>query len=532
MKCLLSIFVSVFAVAVAFADGAAGVESVTVATKAPHNPEATFWYHVPTGYDAKRKKPWPVLVYFGGRNCKGKDEASGKLGWSDWADANGAFLVCPGFRDDNYWSPEAWSGQALFDALAAMKRKYRIDDSKICYYGYSAGSQAANLFPAWRPQRCRAWVSHACGVFHEPSSVMRGVPGLVTCGDADSARYVISRAFVEKARRRGIDIIWKSFPNHPHDVPPDSLRLARAFLAYCISGKKGGVAFVGDDQDGVYYPADSAEAEFVDPVDRVNLPSRAVAEAWGAPAFKEADPPAPEEIVRIAVTGVEFVCRVPRKYDAASRVIVLFGGRGWAGHKTLKEFGFGDLADRERAFLVSPSFSKGEYWRPETGTGKKLCAAVAELRRRYGLKTVPLVLYGYSAGGQCAALFAQSKELTVSAWGAHGCGVYPEGVPAEKVPALVTCGYGDEDRLRISRVFAMRYREAGGTLLLKPFAGGHELCDDARAIAREWLMAVLAGGESWIWGEDDTLLVKELDEIEVEVRNPLYTRRLAELWQR
>ena len=45
-------------------------------------------------------------------------------------------------------------------------------------------------------------------------------------------------------------------------------------------------------------------------------------------------------------------------------------------------------------------------------------------------------------------------------------------------------------------------------------------------------MAVLAGGESWIWGEDDTLLVKELDEIEVEVRNPLYTRRLAELWQR
>ena len=165
-----------FAIAAAFADGAASVESVTVATKAPHNQEATFWYHVPAKYDAKRKKPYPVLVYFGGRNCKGKDEASGKLGWSDWADENGAFLVCPGFQDDNYWSPEAWSGQALFDALTALKRKYRIDDSKICYYGYSAGSQAANLFPEWRPQRCRAWVSHACGVFHTPSARMRRPP--------------------------------------------------------------------------------------------------------------------------------------------------------------------------------------------------------------------------------------------------------------------------------------------------------------------------------------------------------------------
>ena len=316
-------------------------------------------------------------------------------------------------------------------------------------------------------------MSHACGVFHEPKATMRGVPGLVTCGDADSARYVISRAFVEKARRRGIDIIWKSFPNHPHDVPPDSLRLARAFLSHCISGKKGEEVFIGDDQDDVFYTAKSAEAEFVNPVDRVSLPSRTIAEAWGKPAFKEAEPPVPEDIVHIAVSGSEFVCRVPRKYDTDSRVVVLFGGRGWPGAKTLKEFGFGPLADRERAFLISPSFSKGEYWNPETGTGKKLAAAVAELRKRYGLKASPLVLYGYSAGGQCAALFAQSKELSVAAWGAHGCGVYPDGVVAAKVPALVTCGHGDEDRLRISRSFAMRYRGQGGALLFKQIGRAH-----------------------------------------------------------
>lgn len=522
---------TMFAIAAsAFADGAASVESVTVATKAPHNQEATFWYHVPAKYDAKRKKPYPVLVYFGGRNCKGKDEASGKLGWSDWADANGAFLVCPGFRDDDYWEPEKWSGQALLDALSEIKRRYRIDDTKICYYGYSAGSQAANLFPAWRPARCRAWVSHACGVFHEPKAAMRGVPGLVTCGDADSARYVISRAFVEKARKRGVDIIWKSFPNHPHDVPPDSLRLARAFLAHCISGSTDGSAFVGDDQDGVYYPTDSAEAEFVIPADRVRLPTVAVAEAWGKAGIRAAAAEKPDELVRFSVKGVTFVGRIPRQYDRESQIIVLFGGRGWPGEKTIENFGFGRVADRERAFLLSPSFSKGEYWDPKTGTGAQLAAAVSELEKRFGLRSQPLVLYGYSAGGQCAALFAQAKEIRVAAWGVYGCGVFPDAFHADS-PALVTCGAKDEDRLRISRSFACRYREKGGALLLKPLACGHELDPRALAIAREWLRAVLAGGESWIWGEDETFKVADRDAIDPEYRNPLYTNRLAELWR-
>ena len=528
MKRLLFLFATL--VATWCVHGSESARFVTVRTKAPHNVEAKVWYHIPANYDAERKKPYPVLVYFGGRNCSGEEEASGKLGWSCWADENGVFLVCPGFKDDNYWEPENWSGQALFDALAAIKRMYRIDDSKLCYYGYSAGSQAANLFPAWRPGRCRAWVSHACGVFHEPKVTMRGVPGLVTCGDADSARYIISRSFVEKSRKRGIDIIWKSFPNHPHDVPPDSLRLARAFLSHSISGENRALAFVGDDQDGVYYPADSAEAQFVMPVDRVNLPNRTIADAWGSPAFKAIQPPFSEEIIRISTSDVEFVCRIPQKYDASSRIIVLFDGRGWAGDKTLKAFGFGSLADHESAFLVSPSFSEGEYWRPDTGTGNILASAIAELRRRYGLKDKPIVLYGYSAGGQCAALFAQSKAFSVAAWGAHGCGVYPVGNLTSKVPALVTCGMGDEERLRISRTFAMRYRETGGELLFKPFTGGHELNAEAKTMAREWLKAVLSGEESSIWGEDDTRQAKNKDDIDPECRNPLYTKRLADLW--
>lgn len=176
----------------------------------------------------------------------------------------------------------------------ADPEKYNICTDKLFFYGYSAGSQCSNLFSAWRPQLTRAWVSHACGVFHEPTARMRFVAGLVTCGDADHARYVISRNFVENCRKKGINIIWRSFPNHPHDVPPDSLRLAREFLTYyhkaCSADLTGRNSrrndipvypYIGDDQEGVFYRADSPKAKNILPEDRVLLPALSIALAWG-----------------------------------------------------------------------------------------------------------------------------------------------------------------------------------------------------------------------------------------------------------
>ena len=269
-------------------------ETIIVKTKAPHNREAVFRYRVPKGYDKARREMYRILVVFGGRNTDGKKDASGRMGWGEWCDAHDIFLVAPGFKDDNYWDPKDWSGEALQKALIQLKKEYNVCTDKLLFYGYSAGSQASNLFPAWKPTMCRAWVSHACGVFHEPSSRMRSIPGLVTCGDADKARYVISRDFVEKSRRLGINIVWRSFPNLAHDVTDDSQKLARAFLLYyhlenkddLIPGKAqktrtSPVKFIGDDQEAVYYPAESAKAKNVLPEDRVEFPDQSIAEAWG-----------------------------------------------------------------------------------------------------------------------------------------------------------------------------------------------------------------------------------------------------------
>lgn len=268
--------------------------SVQVATSAPNNKRVTVYYRVPKGYDAQRRDAYRVLMIFGGRNTTGRADVSGRLGWGKWADQHGVFLVCPGFTDDNYWEPNRWSGRALSEALSLIGRTYKICPSKLFFYGYSAGSQGANLFPAWRPDLTRAWVSHACGYFYTPSTVMRGVPGLVTCGDADTMRYMISRRFVEDNHRFGVDVIWRSYPNHPHDVPPDSLALARAFLTfyhtkYAMDLRYSHMAgraeveepeFIGDAEDYEVYPVGSPGANNILPEDRVALPSKEVAEAW------------------------------------------------------------------------------------------------------------------------------------------------------------------------------------------------------------------------------------------------------------
>ena len=382
---------------------------------------------------------------------------------------------------------------------------------------------------------------------------MRGTPGLVTCGDADAARDVLSREFVAKSRKMNLPVIWKSYPNRPHDIPQGSLALARAFLEHYdakhrddLGGGNGGTfdidktRFVGDDPDGVYWPVGSPEAQSIPDEDRVPLPSRLLADAWGKAGIvssgaAEGAASNPEQPGRwtFHVDGVEFVCRRPLGYSAKSRIAVLFGGRNWPGDKTLRAFGFDGMADTNRLFLVAPSFSVGEYWRPETGTGQTLRRAIDSIRRQLALEKRSVLMYGYSAGGQCAALFSAFMKGEVAAWGAHGCGVYPDADLAPQPPSLITCGEEDAERFSICRQFAYRRRESGGLVLLRIFDCGHELDPAALALARAWLSAF--AGESLpirAWGEDDTCRVLPVSRIDREFRNPLHTQEIERLWRR
>ena len=280
--------------------------------------ETRFPYRVPANYNPERPEMWRVLVIFGGLNTDGVREARGEtLEFPEWADKEGIFLVCPGFKQDDYWEPEVWSGKALTDALAEIKKNYNICTDKLLYYGNSAGANCANLFAAWRPDMARAYVLHGGRRFHEPTRAMRDVAALVTCGDVDYGCIEPSRAFVNNHRKLGVDIQWKFYPNLTHNTPSESLALARAFFSHHhrlhlsdLSGEpadEGDGAedlprpvvahpFVGDDVDGFVYRADDERVGRILPEDRVGLPTEAIARAWGTPTWIEEKAPAPVRV--------------------------------------------------------------------------------------------------------------------------------------------------------------------------------------------------------------------------------------------
>lgn len=101
------------------------VDYVTVRTKSALNRDARIHYRVPEGWREKSGgQLCRVLVYFGGRNCDGERIVAGSaLGLAAWADENSIFIVAPSFKDDDYWEPEKWSGEALMSALQGDQEK-------------------------------------------------------------------------------------------------------------------------------------------------------------------------------------------------------------------------------------------------------------------------------------------------------------------------------------------------------------------------------------------------------------------------
>lgn len=233
----------------------------------------------------------------------------------------------------------------------------------------------------------------------------------------------------------------------------------------------------------------------------------------------------------IQVGDVDFHYRKPGKYNNASKIMILFGGRNWSGDKTLASYGFNDLADRHNLFLLSPSFKDRNYWEPMPWSGKVLQEAIRRLENKFKLIPQKVYMYGYSAGGQCVALFYQWMPEQVAAWGIHACGVYPDVIKNIKAPGMITCGTDDLERLQISRYFVYRYREAGGLILWKYFGGtGHELSPHALQLAKIWFDDILSDKRIIGYGEDDTGQVGQ--QIETEFRNPLYSEAIKELWRK
>ena len=197
----------------------------------------------------------------------------------------------------------------------------------------------------------------------------------------------------------------------------------------------------------------------------------------------------------------------------------------------MREMELSEWADRHRWCIISPSLSRRNYWKPKGGFAQVVISAVEKLRKRRSLRSLPVFLFGYSAGGQLVSSLLGEGCLPVEAWGVYGCGVYPDSFRA-KAPGVIACGRDDFDRYRISREYVYRYRESGGLMLWMPVSSGHELNVEVIGLIQRFFEAVATGRPCTLWGEDDTMQIRSREEIDPEFCNPLYNSRVASIWRR
>ncbi len=128
--------------------------------------------------------------------------------------------------------PEAWSGQALLDMVAAVGQVVRLRTDRLFLFGFSAGAQTAHRFALWKPEICRAVAFFAPGRIDLPEARIP-VRFLAGCGELDDQRLEAIRSFVRRAEELGIDITLKTYPDMGHALVPEMEERRPGILRAC-----------------------------------------------------------------------------------------------------------------------------------------------------------------------------------------------------------------------------------------------------------------------------------------------------------
>lgn len=264
---------------------------IEVKTLLPENERPKFPYRVPSQYDPKGKEIHRVFL-----NCVWPTTA-----WDGWAEERGIFIMHVVFTNGMCWKVKDGYGQAVMKGLGELKKRYRVNTEQLLVYGMSRGGQFSNYFVTWKPEVVTAWIAGIPGILDRPTGRMRGVPGLVTAGEADGGRYQVGMRFMEQARKYQLPVIWRSYANTAHETGPEFMALSKAFLDYhhertlkALQGeRRTGMEerekypFVGDAQEWRYYPVESEEVKAIPEVFRVELPTEKIARLWADPEAME-----------------------------------------------------------------------------------------------------------------------------------------------------------------------------------------------------------------------------------------------------
>ncbi len=282
---------------------------IEVPTANLDNARLRVYYRLPPGA-ATARAPLPVLVLVQGFNMQVLDDLRPGSEWARFADEAGIVLVAPEFFAHKwaiittpasiagYGFPQAWSGEALLTALAELGKKAPLRQGGLLFHGYGEGASFCARFARWKPALVRAVSGHSTSSWPWQEEMnglhsltkLTAVPFLVTCGEQDGPgsvtgnRLAVAEQFATMARGAGVPVLYRSWPGVYHVPTHEMEELSRAFLLAQAPGKKPPLGFVGDRRTWQFFPAASAGAAAIPPLQREELPAYTVALRWGKEA--------------------------------------------------------------------------------------------------------------------------------------------------------------------------------------------------------------------------------------------------------
>jgi pimeloyl-ACP methyl ester carboxylesterase len=288
------------------------VETFTIRTKSPANPELRFYLRTPKNYVPGKAHRLLFLGSFTGQDRLGCPESlfHSRI-WLELADQQNWFLLScifhgeGGGQDRNlmFFYPETFSGKAVVEALDKVAKKYPVDPYRILMQGESAGAQFVHRFALWAPDRVTAVTVNSCSWFDKPTQTANQVAWLITAGDADSSSNQ-SYEMIDQLKAAGASPVCRSYMGEGHSNDAfqgismaflkcyDELtqkdlgkpRTASTPMGERLSMQGEKMPFVGDMQSWEYMPNTPKTQTLIPEESRIFLPSEDVAKQWGKPA--------------------------------------------------------------------------------------------------------------------------------------------------------------------------------------------------------------------------------------------------------
>jgi predicted esterase len=204
----------------------------------------------------------------------------------------------------------------------------------------------------------------------------------------------------------------------------------------------------------------------------------------------------------------------------AAGTLILCPGRNGNGEDMVENPDWNCFAKKQNLNLVGLSFASSDdpqdrgYFRAELGSGQILLDG---LRRAFGAKPLPLLLYGFSRGAQFTYTFSCWKPDLVMAWCAYSSTAWenPEIATHEPI-GIIACG--DEDEPNYS---SAAFQFLQGRSMAKPWTWvslahmGHNRSVLLETFVREYFASVLLNPKrSGLWLDVDTKTPVTLADLE------------------